>query len=439
MGMSGRGVLFLVQGRKGEIKSMKTGNMIVVALLVATIQGFAQQGNDLQDMGKQIKEMGDRFIEGIKKSDGNAGDKAIEGIIQMATPEADENVRKVQRDAIKFLLDPNQQRSQQHFDSMLRNITGQGADNAGQPATGNEQTISTSQSPPEEDPDWQEYVSVQRQVMQAKHNLAAASETYQPGSARMKELSEELDKQVISLRNQVPALRTRLKAQVKALTSEYKHGLKEMKDVHPEMRALDSKIKRKKSQVGALEAVMSEDPEMVKTLQEENRQRQEVRVFAKYMIRGWWFGREGNCDIPKEETFRDGEGREVRCQVQFHQTQKEQQVGTRQYHYDVRTGRGGGGSLGYEVETKYGYAPVMEKWCERRCVFQVGDQQEILETTFQHQSLCQPEHFVDVGPVRFIIEEEPRRTYVFVCRLDTAREPLPKRVWEPEQFFTEDK
>lgn len=41
-------------------------------------------------------------------------------MINIVTPEADEQTREVQRNAVKFMVDPSPRRSQEHFDNMMR-------------------------------------------------------------------------------------------------------------------------------------------------------------------------------------------------------------------------------------------------------------------------------------------------------------------------------
>jgi hypothetical protein len=71
-----------------------------------------------------INGMPKRFAQGFQKAAGHLGDKLIEGTIEMATPEADEGARQLQRNALKFLFDPNQERAQGHFDRMIQGISG---------------------------------------------------------------------------------------------------------------------------------------------------------------------------------------------------------------------------------------------------------------------------------------------------------------------------
>jgi len=60
-----------------------------------------------------------RFHRGYITRKGHVGDRLIEGLIEMSTPEADEQTREVQRNAIKFLLDPNPDRSRKHLRRMV--------------------------------------------------------------------------------------------------------------------------------------------------------------------------------------------------------------------------------------------------------------------------------------------------------------------------------
>lgn len=50
------------------------------------------------------------------------GDKAIEVLIEGATPEADEDTRVIQRAAMKYLFSPTQEGSDRHFEEMQNGI-----------------------------------------------------------------------------------------------------------------------------------------------------------------------------------------------------------------------------------------------------------------------------------------------------------------------------
>lgn len=59
-----------------------------------------------------------RFVSGVTNSRGSIQDHLIEGAIEASTPEADENTRKIQRNAVKLMLTNNPNKS----DRLWRNI-----------------------------------------------------------------------------------------------------------------------------------------------------------------------------------------------------------------------------------------------------------------------------------------------------------------------------
>jgi len=101
--------------------------MKIELFIFASIISVSVQAQTVQQMLKESADATKRFSEGYKKSNGHMGDKLIEGMIESTTPEADEATRNIQRGAIKFAIDPNDQRSQQHWQQVekgARSITG---------------------------------------------------------------------------------------------------------------------------------------------------------------------------------------------------------------------------------------------------------------------------------------------------------------------------
>jgi hypothetical protein len=75
-----------------------------------------------------LRALARRAADGFRQTQGNVGNRIIEGMINAVTPEADEATRQVQRNAVKFMLDPDSRRSQQHLDRMLQAlVTGSSA------------------------------------------------------------------------------------------------------------------------------------------------------------------------------------------------------------------------------------------------------------------------------------------------------------------------
>jgi hypothetical protein len=54
-------------------------------------------------------------------------DKFSDNLIDYVTPGADEDCRKIQKDAIQFMLNPNHEESSRHLDSMINRASGRSA------------------------------------------------------------------------------------------------------------------------------------------------------------------------------------------------------------------------------------------------------------------------------------------------------------------------
>ncbi|MBN1795741.1 MAG: hypothetical protein JW804_03630 [Sedimentisphaerales bacterium] len=80
-----------------------------------TQSSVRSHGNAMQESVDMIQ----RYRKGAKAYDGPLSDKLIEGLIEAATPEADEATRRVQRHAAKAMLDPRPGASKQHLDRMM--------------------------------------------------------------------------------------------------------------------------------------------------------------------------------------------------------------------------------------------------------------------------------------------------------------------------------
>jgi chromosome segregation ATPase len=227
--------------------------------------------------------MGERFVEGVKKSDGHAGDKAIEGMIEMVTPEADEDARKVQREAVKFLLDPNQQRSQQHFDNMIKGVTGQ--------AEGD-----SSDANPESRPDDRvqrqatrtsglgpAYDNAKAQLLQAQQEYTTAQTVYQPNSRGLREAAGKLAQARRALADVASATLGNVQKQLADMKEEYDVYLTEMKPEHPKMQDLSAKIDAGNKAVRQLRADIAQglEPIYVCNIDERKRIDSEFREDSK--------------------------------------------------------------------------------------------------------------------------------------------------------------
>ncbi len=109
----------------------------IISLFILFLSTSAQ-ADLLGESLKNAVDMGAKFKDGYQKSDGHTGDKLIEGMIESVTPEADEQTRETQRNAVKFMLDPNESRSEQHYDRMIDSIK----DNSGNQQRGSQQNRS---------------------------------------------------------------------------------------------------------------------------------------------------------------------------------------------------------------------------------------------------------------------------------------------------------
>lgn len=95
--------------------------LTLIITMSAAIPGFGEErkkGTFFQIV-EDSKKMGKGFSDGYKKGQGHVGDKLIEGMIESVTPQADDSTRRVQRNAVKFLVDPNRDRSEHHLNATL--------------------------------------------------------------------------------------------------------------------------------------------------------------------------------------------------------------------------------------------------------------------------------------------------------------------------------
>jgi len=88
-------------------------------LLDASVVAAQTAGQTARKILTDVRSAAQSCAQGARQSTGHAGDKAIECMIQTVTPEADEATRAVQRNAVKYMVDPSPTRSQQHMDRML--------------------------------------------------------------------------------------------------------------------------------------------------------------------------------------------------------------------------------------------------------------------------------------------------------------------------------
>jgi hypothetical protein len=65
-----------------------------------------------------LSDMASRFSSSFHKGSGGISNMMIEGTIEAVTPEADEGTRRIQRAAVKYMLDPSSSRSQKHYQDM---------------------------------------------------------------------------------------------------------------------------------------------------------------------------------------------------------------------------------------------------------------------------------------------------------------------------------
>lgn len=96
--------------------------IVGLAIFIASLSANAQD-NTIDQVIRGTVDMSKQFTKGYQKGQGHIGDKLIEGMLEAVTPEANESCRRIQRDAVKFILDPNQTRSEQHLDNMMRHAT----------------------------------------------------------------------------------------------------------------------------------------------------------------------------------------------------------------------------------------------------------------------------------------------------------------------------
>lgn len=101
-------------------QKVKGFEKIAYLILIVNSNVFGESG-DIRRILEMTGKMASRFGEGYRKSDGHLGDKMIEGLIESSTPDANEATRKIQRDAVKFLIDPDQERSKDHLGRMVNN------------------------------------------------------------------------------------------------------------------------------------------------------------------------------------------------------------------------------------------------------------------------------------------------------------------------------
>lgn len=104
---------------------MKTKTIITAVIFAGSTVSLVAQNSALSDMWNQSSEAAKRFQKGFQESDGYTADRVIEGLIETATPEADENTRRVQRAAVKYLLDPDSSRTDQHWQDMVKGVRAQ--------------------------------------------------------------------------------------------------------------------------------------------------------------------------------------------------------------------------------------------------------------------------------------------------------------------------
>lgn len=100
----------------------RSGTIVAIAIMMVLFSARGQQPTGTQT-AEDVTQLWQRFVDGYKKVDGPASDKLLEGMIQSMTPDADEATRKVQREAVKFLLDPNQGRNTAHLNNLVNNTT----------------------------------------------------------------------------------------------------------------------------------------------------------------------------------------------------------------------------------------------------------------------------------------------------------------------------
>ncbi len=72
---------------------------------------------------QEASSMAKGFQRGYRKGKGNVGDKLIEGMIEAVTPEADEDTRRIQRSAVKYILDPRKKQSEKHSNDLNKAIS----------------------------------------------------------------------------------------------------------------------------------------------------------------------------------------------------------------------------------------------------------------------------------------------------------------------------
>jgi hypothetical protein len=78
-------------------------------------QGDTGGESELEEVWNSVVRAKDAF----EDTEGGLDDKAIKALIEFSTPDADENTREIQRNAVRFLLDPDPERSEQHFNNMM--------------------------------------------------------------------------------------------------------------------------------------------------------------------------------------------------------------------------------------------------------------------------------------------------------------------------------
>jgi hypothetical protein len=204
-------------------------------------------------------------------------------MIEMVTPEADEDARKVQREAVKFLLDPNQQRSQQHFDNMIKGVTGQGEGDS--PAANPEsrpddrvqrQATRTSGLGPA-------YDNAKAQLLQAQQEYTTAQTVYQPNSRGLREAAGKLAQARRALADVASATLGTVQKQLADMKEEYDVYLTEMKPEHPKMQDLSAKIDAGNKAVRQLRADIAQglEPIYVCNIDERKRIDSEFREDSK--------------------------------------------------------------------------------------------------------------------------------------------------------------